>query len=226
MTSFPCTTGAVGLVPLVQLGWYHWCSWVQLGCWDYFLLLQTSHHAMFVGLTDDDSDLDMDDDDSFTISTPSEGELESMSPVGTLRPDGKLEPPAGRRTNTPDERPNSTDDDDLFFPPMLALAAKSNPIPAQHHSIGANGIMSHTDGPIRNSDRLQSITNPAYSRVVLGDDCITGSSHLSADSLPYVTSFNGGKYGDCQPAPSTPHSLSLPSSISSKIPPRILLSDV
>lgn len=117
-----------------------------------------------------------------------------MSPVGTLRSDGKLAPPGDKRSTPSVSKSslssNQTSDDDLFFTPMAQVLDQSNyPINA-NQPITANVSkspaqqpikkLSAQNKPIRKSSRSgkfgkTGVGNPTYERVALPDDCITGT---------------------------------------------------
>lgn len=153
----------------------------------------------FVGLDDYEealpahSDSDVFSESSFTISTPSDEELENMSPVGTLRSDGTLAPSAGQHT-TPSVSANQSkdDEDDLFFTPMVKTPNQSNKVIASNQPIKSKPaqqpikVQFPQKKPIRRSGRSgkmgkAGVGNPTYDQVVRTDDCITGTPKRRLD---------------------------------------------
>lgn len=160
-------------------------------------------HLSVLDDVDDASESDVDSESSYTISTPSDNELENMSPVGTLRPDGKLAPSGGRIvTPVRDHSSPQAENNDLYFTPQLNLPAKSvtdsnsnaQPISKQDSSSKSSA---QTKQPI--SRRIAGqVTNPVYDRVFLGDECITGITPnlrqtAAEDNSIYMTPCGAGK---------------------------------
>ena len=73
---------------------------------------------LFLDISKSEGADDSASDSSFTISTPSDDEIENMSPIGTLRSDGKLAPPICSNSSTPVPADNDSSEDETFYTPL------------------------------------------------------------------------------------------------------------
>ncbi|XP_067940101.1 protein-methionine sulfoxide oxidase mical3b-like isoform X3 [Watersipora subatra] len=118
----------------------------------------------------DDHVEESDSESSFTISTPSDGELDGMSTLGTLRSDGKLSSPRREYNSTPILTDSSfSDDEETFYTPMLnyatnKLQAADTTTPKSHRA-GDMTAPKLRRGAMKGP---KALTNPTYELHAVG----------------------------------------------------------
>ncbi|KAF6026835.1 hypothetical protein EB796_014862 [Bugula neritina] len=141
------------------------------------------------------SDSDDTSQSSFTVSTPSDSELEKMSAVGTLRPDGKLTPTNPTAAGSTPADKTSPSDSEPFYTPVLKFTPKkgnSISIPLFNKRGGsANSQLSRKPAKKSKANNacLANFSNPSYEHVSLGSVYATRSSEGDGvtDSSVYET---------------------------------------